>query len=247
MSRVDDREEIGIGGFTAIAYVRQLETITANIPATPLEDGSLAHDHIILNPVQLDIEGRVSDIFLKPNAFVTAFKRNFAAIGNITKYLPARTQTQINRVSELVLTVDNYTKKIDAVISDGRQALEFFGSKDSAQSLKDKFLEMLDGYYNSRTLMRIEIRGKVYENMFITSRVITRDNTAIDNVNFRINAQELRFAEVIYQEVQQNYSNPSSGAVSEQVKGQENKGLNDAPGVGAEQEESLLSSISGLF
>ena len=79
--------------------------------------------------------------------------------------------------------------------------------------------------------------------MFITSRVISRDNTANDVVDFKITAQQLRFSEVIFTEIQTFFPNPASGTAADQTKGQENKGLNDAPDV----ETSLLSGIIGAF
>jgi hypothetical protein len=236
MSKVDDNQDIGIGGFTALARVREQETKTANAPTIPLEDGSFANDHIILNPIQLSIEGRVSSVHLKPRADISVFKRLAAEVGNITKYAPSRTQTQISRVAGLIISVNDSYNRINTAIKDGRQAFEFFGSKDSETSLIEKFLEMLDGYYESRTVMQIEIRSKIYENMVITSRVITRDNTTDDAIDFKITAQQLRFAEVIYSDVQKYFKEPAPGAAGDQVKGQESNGLNDSP----EAETSLL-------
>lgn len=244
MAQVDDKEEIGIGGFTALARVREQVTKTANAPATPLEDGSFAHDHIINNPIQLNIEGRVSDILIKPDAETTVFRRNLAEIGNITKYFPPMTQAQINKIAALVITFDSYRKKIEAVIRDGRQAYEFFGSKDTGGgNHRDRFIEMLDGYYNSKALMRIETGGKVYENMVITSRVTTKDNRAEDSIDYKIIAQELRFADVIYTDIQKYFPAPAPGSVGDQVGNRESKGLNDAP----EAETSLLSGLAGVF
>lgn len=247
MGKVDDREEIGIGGFTAFARVREQETITASAPSTPLEDGSLAHDHIIINPLQLNIEGRVADIHVKPRAEVTLFRRGLAEIGNISKYLPARTRSQINRAAALVVTVDNYAQKLKAVIADGRQAFEFFGSKDPEQNNREKFLEMLNEHYDDKELIQIETRSQVYERMVITSRVISRDNTTDDSLDFKITAQQLRFAEVIYTDIQKHFKSPAPGDAGDQTKGQESKGLNDAPEVETSLATSLKETISGVF
>jgi hypothetical protein len=246
-NKVDDKERIGIGGFSALATVRQQETTTASAPATPLEDGSLAHDHIVLNPLQLNIEGRVSDILIKPTAEVVAFRRGLAEIGNITKYLPTRTQTQINRIAGLVVDADNYVKRLNAVVADGRQAFEFFGSKDDATGYRAQFLEMLESYHNGKTLMRIETPTRVFENMVIVSRVITRDNTADDVIDFKITAQQLRFAEVVYTDSQQYFKSPATGDAADKTKGQTSKGLNDAPEVESSLATSLKNSVSGLF
>ena len=246
-NKVDDKEEIGIGGFTALARVRQQETTTANVPVTPLEDGSLAHDHIVINPVQLNIEGRVSDIFIRPENISNTFRRSLTEIGNIDKYLPARTQGQINAVAGLLIDVDNYRRRINAVVEDGRQAYEFFGSKDEGSSFREQFLEMLKSYHESKSPMRIETPTQVYENMVITTRVISRDNTADDVIDFKITASQLRFAEVTYTDSQKYFKKPSTGAAGDKTKGQTSKGLNDSPEVPTSLATSIKNKVSGLF
>jgi len=238
-------DTVGIGGFLLSALVREQTTKVATIPQIPLEDGSFANDHIILSPVSINIEGRVSDILLKPDPALIDIRRNLAEIGNITVYLPSRTQTQINRITNLQFTTARYITKIKSAIAAGRQAWEFFGNKDSATSndVRSQFVEMLDYYYDNKTLMRIETQRKTYENMFITSRVITTDNTADDFVDFQITAQQLRFAEVIFSEIQKHFPKPASGSASDQVSGSKSKGRNDAPITTPEKKTSLLGNI----
>ena len=227
---VDDLEEIGIGELTAFARTREQTTVTATAPATPLEDGSVVNDHIINNPVQLTIEGVVSEIYVKPRAEIQAFRRGAAEIGNITKYLPPRTATQISKIKGLLLSVDNYYQKALTAIRDGKQTLNFLTGGAKPPSVIDDFVATLDVYHDEKIPLKIQTPDQVYENMVITSRVTTRDNT-VDSLSFKITALQLRFAVVIFDDVSKYFKNPAPGATGNQVKGSNNKGLNDAPDV----------------
>lgn len=245
--KIDDKQEIGIGGFTVLARVRNVITKTADAPDVPLEDGSIANDHVIINPVILEIEGRVSDIFIRPDVQATIFRRGLSEIGNITKYIPAQTQTQISKIVDIATDVNNVFKGISAVINDGVQLADFVGDKSpGGQSNQEKFIETLETYYNGSNLMRIEMPDTIYENMILTSRVIIYDNQKGTAIDFKLTAKQLRFADVIFTDVSEFFKSPAPGGVSNQTAGQESNGLNDAP----EVETSFAATVAswlGIF
>lgn len=240
---VDDKQEIGIGGFTALAMVRNVVTKTADAPDTPLEDGSMANDHVIKKPIILEIEGKVADVFIRPAAEATIFRRALAEIGNITQYAPEQTATQASKAAAIALDANNVAKGIQSAINGGEQLIEFFGDKTSGRSNQELFLAALDAYYENSSLMRIEMPDRIYENMIITARPITYDNQNGTAIAFKITAKQLRFADVIFSDVSEFFSNPAPGSAGDQVAGQESNGLNDAP----EVKTSLISSIVSIF
>ena len=63
--RTDDRQEIGIGGFTADVRVNESIQMTSDAPDNYVEDGSVINDHVINNPIVLSIDGEVADIHEK--------------------------------------------------------------------------------------------------------------------------------------------------------------------------------------
>jgi len=90
-----DKEEIGIGGFTALVRVNESTSLTSQAPTIYLEDGSFAQDHIILDPMVLTIDGDVSEIHIKQSAFSEEQSRINANVGVIAQYLPSKTQMQV--------------------------------------------------------------------------------------------------------------------------------------------------------
>lgn len=241
--KVDDKEEIGIGGFSALARVRNVLTIESESPDTPLEDGSIANDHIILNPIKIEIQGRIGDIVIKPSAELALFRRTIANVGIITSYSPGRTQTQISKVSALIIDANNARLTIEDAERKGRQLLDFFGDKTPEQTNIDNFLSTIELHRSTRKTMRIEMPNQVYENMVINSLVVTWDNISDQAIEYKIGAKQLRFADIVFADISEFHKEPSAGGPSDQVSGQESNGLNDGP----EVERSIASSIVGAF
>ena len=183
------------------------------------------------------------DIFIRPSVEATIFRRSLAEIGNITKYFPEQTQTQLSKAAALILDANNIKKGIEAIINDGKQLIEFFGDKTEERGNQELFTQALDIYYENSTVMRIEMPDRIYENMVITSRVITYDAQRENAIDFKLSAKQLRFADVIFTDVSEFFRNPAPGDVSDQTSGQESNGLNDAP----EASTSLASSILSVF
>jgi len=242
-NRIDDKQKIGIGGFTAYAAVRHVVNKSLDAPDTPLEDGSFANDHLIKKPVILEVSGLVSDVFIRSAVEATIFRRGLSEIGNISKYLPAQTQTQIAKAASIAIDANNVSKGIQAAISDGKQLLDFIGNKSAGQNNRELFIAALDLYYDNSTVMRIEMPDKIYENMVITSRVIEYDNQKDKAISFKLTAKELVFSNVIFSDITAFFKKPAPGDIANQVAGQESNGLNNAPEVPV----SLISNIVELF
>lgn len=239
--KVDDRQKIGIGGFTLDVRVRESIKDESTAPLTVLEDGSFAHDHIILSPTVLQIDGEVSDIKVDPNPAIKALKRGSATVGVISKYLPTHTQSQLNRIQTLAVQTRDTIQKVDSVINDFGQVFDFFGNKSGSATPQQLFFDTMQAIRKSKQLIQIEMPFKVYQNMAIIGITINTDNVGAP-LGYSITAQEIRFAQVKLVGVERYKANPSAG-LGGQTDTNQNKGRNG----GTKVEESLASQIMGLF
>ena len=235
--------EIGIGGFTAVVRVREKYTLLAEVPDTPVEDGSFVHDHIILKPITLSIEGDVSDVHLRASPITRKFERVQAEIGNLTaQYAPARTVSQLEKVGVLFNNVSDAINRIDNFIDTGSQALDYFGNKDTAsKGLQEQFLDAMESLHNGKQAFTIDMPYRSHQNMVIISLVTETDNeTAV--TTFTLEAKQIQYAEVIFADI----STPAPG-LDDQTKQQIEKGTQEGAAVVESLATQIKSSIGDLF
>lgn len=233
-------KEIGIGNFTALVRVRESYKLTADVPATPVEDGSFINDHIILNPIALSIEGSVSDIHLRQAPIIRDFIRVQAEIGNLSsQYATPRTQSQLNKISALANDAADAVRQLDALVSAGEQAASFFGNKDaSSKSLREQFLDQMEALYFGKQAFTIDMPYRQHTNMTITSFTSSTDNTTAETT-FTLEASQLRFAEL---QIVAIAPSPSSGAGG-QLDGETDQGAQE----GTPVERSLFGNVVDAF
>lgn len=236
----DDKQEIGIGNFNAFVKIRQGFTKSNQVTNIPLEDGSMASDHINVNPLTLSIEGEVSEVHLKSEASITAYNRGLISIGSVTKYAPARTSSQVQKINELILQGVDILRKIDDVTADVVQVYDQFGNKDSSKDSQEQFIDELDKLMDGKQLIKIEMPYRVFDSMAITELQINRDNTTNQALKFKLTAQQVRFAKTIYTDTSALYKNPASGSISDKTKGLKDKGIN-------KQKDSNVSLFSRVL
>lgn len=237
-----EKEEIGIGGFTALVRVSESTSLTSQAPTTFLEDGSFAQDHIVLEPMVLTIDGDVSEVHVRPSTLDRVQTIAQEKAGAITTYLPSKTKSQIQNVLTLEGSISERIRQIDRTISNGgRQALEFLGNQsvDFLKPWQEKFIDAMEALHYGKQLVSIDMPYRRHDNMRITSIQITRDNKG-RNVKFKLTAQKIRFAETIYVEVSSFVGSPSGG-LNGQTDGVTDKG----PQAGEEADKSLLFSMFG--
>jgi hypothetical protein len=222
---VSDNQKIGIGKFTLDVRVKEDVIRTMAVPTTPLEDGSFANDHVIENPLQLQISGEVSNVRYQESEIQSVYKRSVQQIGVVTKYLPQQTRSQVNKSLELANSARQIIRKIDDVIADGEQILGMFGNRSADKLPTDIFMEEMELLQQSKQIIIIQAQGRVYKNMILTSVTATRDNKTNGSLTYKIVAQEIRFAEVIYVGVSRLKKNGSKD-LNGQMDGSKEKGLN---------------------
>lgn len=231
-------EEIGIGGFVLLARVRNSTTLTARAPTTPLEDGSFASDHIVNEPMELIIEGEVSNIHVRPSPQLALQRRLSSEIANISVYAPPRTQAQLSRVEALINDASDAVRAIDDLIDSGRQALEFFGNKDTdSKGLIEQFIDYVESLHYGKQLFSISMPFRVHDNMVMTSVEMDEDNMN-DNLGFTLRAQKIRFVETEVADVSEFFPNASSN-LNGQQEGESDKGAQ----AGEEVPRSFLSTV----
>jgi len=231
------QQEIGIGGFTALVRMRERYNLTAEVPATPVEDGSFVNDHIILKPFTLTIEGDVSDVHIRQSPMTRQFTRLLAEVGDVTpQYAPARTQSQVQQVAVLANDAADAIRRIDNLLDTGEQTLDFFGNRDSeSKSLQEQFLDAMEALYFGKQVIAIDAPFRRHERMVITSLSTNYDNQT-DSTSFSLEAQQIQFAELQFVQV----STPSP-ALGGQTQEQTSKGTQ----AGKPVPRSLLTNIFG--
>ncbi len=231
------QNEIGIGGFTALVRISDRYALTAEMPSTPVEDGSFVNDHIIRKPMTLSIEGDVSDVHLRGSPVIRQFQQAQAVIGDLSaKYAPARTQAQLQKISALANTAADAVRRIDSLIDSGQQILDYFGNEDTeSKGLQEQFLDAMEALYNSGQVFAIDMPFRRHENMGITSFVAAYDNE-INSTSFTLEVQQLRFADLQFVEI----TTPASG-LNGQTTGEVDQGTQD----GEPAEQSFVFAIFG--
>lgn len=233
------QQEVGIGGFTALVRVRESYNLTASVPSTPVEDGSVVNDHIILDPLVISIEGDVSDVHLRESPVLRAIRQAQAEIGNVTsQFAPARTQTQISQASALANDVLDATRRIDAALDAGAQIGDLFGNQDAGSSTnRSRFLDHMEALRNGKQLIAIDMPYRRLDRMVITSLTVRHDNVT-DSTGFTLEAQQVRLAELQFTAVEQR-----AGGLGGQTDAEKNKGKQ----AGEPIECSLAANIESYF
>lgn len=228
-------QEIGIGGFRTYSRIRERVNYQADIPISFVETGSPISDHRIIQPLSVSIEGVVGDIYLPQGALSSTVGRIQAEIGNVTQYLPTRTQTQISKVSALVNDAADAVRRIEALIDSGEQVLDLFRNRSvQANPLQFQFIETMESLFRTGSIFNVETRYRIYWDMVITNLMFEVNNET-DEIRFMIDLQEWREASIEFVEVARN---PGGGA-ADAVSGKQDKGVQR----GDDVEQSLLTTI----
>lgn len=236
-----EEQEISIGGFTAGVRISETISLESDTPDSPLEDGSLANDHIINKPVIISFTGTVGDIDLKATPFFDFFIKVNQNVGSVSSLLPARTQAQISRLQAQAISAYEISQRFAGLAKAGNQVLDLF-SPNSNLPIIDQFFSAINRVRETKTLIDIETRFGVYHNMAVISTSLPRVINESLELTYTIRAKEFVFAETILTEVDKNKKNPSEG-LGGQSQNLADKGVNK----GADVKQSIATSILGIF
>lgn len=239
--------EVGIGGFTLFAKVNDTTDYTAQVPTQVLEDGTVATDHIINNPLTMTISGEVSDhhIRLAPPLPITI--PSDSAVGQVVTLLPNRTQAQLNKIQSIGQSVMDAVDRADRLINIGRNAFNAFNPQATTKPLREQFIDFIEAVYYGKQLISVDAAYRTHEDMAITSLIVSRDNQ-FEVIRFELSLQKVESVELIYTNVQQFYQAPAP-ATQASVAGETNQGAQETTTEAAEAEgtrtRSLASAILG--
>jgi len=236
--------EIGIGGFYLFARVSDSTRYLAQVPTNVLEDGSVATDHIINDPLELTISGEVSDVHVRsrPIEFLPPAIEN--TVGSISAFLPNRTQAQLSQIRAIGQSINDRINQVDSLISIGRNAFNAFSPTTQPKALREQFVDFIESVYYGKQLISIEMPYRVHESMAITSVSIERDNQ-LETLRFEISAQKVELVELVYTDIGQFYKAPAP-AVAGKTQGASDKGAQDMNEQSAgRKEKSLASALLG--
>lgn len=238
----DGKQKVGIAGFTMLARIDESVSLSSKAPTSYLEDGSFANDQVVLDPVLLDISGEVSDIYIERETAAEAATRVQAEIGNISsKYAGAKTQSQIQKANAIINDAADAARKVDQAVSDGRQAISFLGNQDDeSKGNRERFVDAMESAHYSRALVTIDMPFRQFTDMRIVSFVRSRDNKS-NAVKFKIKAQKIRMAEVIYTDISKFFKSPSE-SLNKQTDEIVDKGVQEP-----KKPVSLAQSVINLF
>lgn len=236
--RTDDRQEIGIGGFTADVRVSESIQMTSDVPDNYVEDGSVINDHIINNPIVLSIDGEVADINEKvvfvPPILLEAVDKAGEIIAST--YIGQKTLQMIQKIEKIAAPINKAYETIDNALDKGQQVYDFF-SGQKAKTIQDDFFDFLNQIYYSKQLISIHMPFRTYKNMRITSLTIVRDNTTNQALKYKLQAKEVRFAKTILVDSRKYFQKAPSASVKGKVSDKENKGVVEG------QKKSFLGTI----
>lgn len=235
--RTDDRQNIGIGGFTADVRVNESVQLTSDVPDNYVEDGSVVNDHIINNPVILTIDGEVADINEKavfaPPILLEAIDKAANIIANT--YIGQKTSQMIQKIEKFAEPITKAYDALDDALDKGQQVYNFF-SGQREKTIQNDFFDFLNQIYYSKQLIDIEMSFRTYKNMRITSLTIIRDNETNQALKYKISAKEVRFVKTILVDSEKYFQKPSA-SVKGKVGNKENKGVKEG------EKKSFLGSI----
>lgn len=236
--RNEKKEQVGIGGFTALARITEKTVRSSEVPTVYLEDGSPISEHIIRKPLSIIIEGNVSDVYKQPSNLVYAIQRVQKAIGVITQYLPERTEAQVSVVSSLANDVVDALNGIDAEIKAGQQLTGYLGLINNSIGGNIKsFVDAMEAHFFSNETIAIDMPYNKYDRMRIINIEIEKDNSNIA-VSFRLEAKQINFVEDIL--VPSIIVNAPSENVDGQLENITDKGVQE----GEEIPTSLLNYLT---
>ena len=236
-----DDETINIGGFTAGVRIEESIILESEVPDSPLENGSVASDHMINKPVVISITGVIGDIDLKPVPVVDEAIRVNQNIGSISVLIPPRTQNQISTINGLAVSVYDIAKRVDGLVSAGEQVFSIYKPNQSQPAFKQFFIA-INQLRAAKALIDIETSFGIYKNMAIISTSLPRSIGQQRDLTYSIRAKQLTFAETIFSQVKALKKNPGTG-LQGQAGDLVDKGLNS----GKDVQESVLFKVANIY
>lgn len=240
----DDRQKVGIGGYTLDVRISESIQFTSDVPENPVEDGSVIHDHIINKPLQITLDGEVADIKVKsefvPVPLINVVDKTSNFLTTISPI--KRTVQQSEKIQKKAQSIADAYNKVNDLLEQGQDLYDFFTGQKS-KTEQDSFFDFMEMVYQNKLLITIEMPFRNYENMRITSLTVIKDNETNQRLKYKISAKEVRIAKTIMVDktsLKKYFKNPTRSS-SPKTQSKENKGVQE----GTKQKKSFLATITG--
>ena len=207
-SSQNDKQAIGIAGYTLDVRLQEYVTYESDIPDNPVESGSAIHDHIIHKPLILKIDGEVADLHFKDfnDGFIIDAIVPDKTAGILENLYPTyRSNQAVQRVQKVADDI-RYSKVAEVVNKTGNLYEAFNGGRDS-ETLN--FLEFMERIHYAKIPVKIQTASKTYENMALMSYAPVRDQVTNEALGYQATFKQLTLVETILVEVQKLKKNPS--------------------------------------
>jgi len=223
-SNKSDKKRIGIGGWVADVRLNESIEFKSDVPDNYVEDGSVINDHIINNPVVLNIEGEVSDLHIKPFFLSDFFVKPIdKAAGILNAVFPFKLTNQATqKIKKVAINATDKAKQLESYYKNIENLYKLYENKN--ELLRKEFIEFLNRVFCTKELITIETPFGTYKNMRIISLTLTKDNKTDEALSYKITAKEVRFAKTIYIKNSSVYFNPSL-SVANDISSKKQKGV----------------------
>lgn len=192
-------QKVGIAGFTMTARLSDQLDLKSRIPVTYVEDGTYISEHIINEPLTVQITGVVGDVYIEKSAVESVINRTNAPLGKVLNYLPYQTRAAAQKINGYISQARDIARKLDDIYKTGKEVLDF-GNKSPSNSLQAQFVSTIKALHDGKQMIVIDTLDQRFEQMRITSVSFIKDATS-GAINYRITAQQMRFASAVYAQV----------------------------------------------
>ena len=246
LSKNDDRQYIGIGGFGMFVAISENINFSASAPDIVCEDLTTVQDSIINQPKNFSLIGEVSDIFIETSPSTGIGSIAEKVLNVATPYIPNRTLSQIQKINEQFSKVENAIETAKSYITDFRDIYDLIGNKTPEESIKDVFFNFIERVYDSKSIISIETKSRTIKQVLITGFNYTETNDG-DTGDFSISFKEIRIASIDLFRNAQDLSDAEKSKVEVnstldgQLDSETDKGLSD--GINQDNNRQSTSTI----
>lgn len=233
-------EKVGIGGFNTYATVNERVSGTRVLPTSVLESGRYANDDVIIEPLIVDLIIDVADTFIELGESQSPVKEPLNISGVISQFIPARTKSQLNRISNIVNNIQSVRKKISS-------SLDFYSSNSSVtKKHREQFVEVLNGLYNSDAIIDLQTKFKTYENMTLATFDYEVNNEE-QSIKAQLSFQQLDFRDLVDVAVTavQKKPSPAAAAITGSPSDKGAQGATSGKKADERKTKSVLTSVLG--
>jgi hypothetical protein len=244
----DDKQYIGIGGFSMFIAISEGTNFSASAPDIVCEDLTTVQDSIINAPKTFSITGEVADLFIETTPETGLGATVEKVLNKAAPYLPARTLSQIQKIEEQINEVENVIDSVDSFIKTAGDIYDIIGNKSASANIKDEFFSFIERVYDSKTIINIENKSRIQQQVLITGFSYTETNDG-DTGDFSLTFKEIRIASIDLFRDSQKISDGEKAKVEVnttlqgQLEPETDKGLSDGIKVIIDKATQLLESI----